>query len=532
MIPQTVETLAAALQAGTWTDPRPADLTEAVRYMSESMLARDLISVASARTACNLLNKQRRYEHTRTLSQAWHDRHEDFDATLQRLRCQALINLDALDTAEVLVLDGLERVRADKDSAQARKELPEYEGLLGRIYKQRFVASNDFDQLAKATNQYLLCYQTLPGTPYWHGINAVALRAREEREGVQAPGAVASATLAAQVLAQAKQAYAANPKDHWTAATVSEACLALGNCDGAELWLHRFLEHPNAGPFDLDSYGRQLQEIWQGKPVGGDRCEDLLATLITRRMERQQSRATFSAAQIEAMRADSDLERNFSGEVGFSIQVIRSMMKDCESVGCVTNVAGARLGTGFLLKGSALKAEFGDGPVLMTNAHVIPDAVPQDRARLTFELASEAAGQPTSYKVSELLFSSPIEKLDCCIARLDGLPPGLAPLRVAEQLPLIDPKARAYVIGHPQGGGLQVSLHDSLLLDVDDEERLLHYRTPTDPGSSGSPVFNAQWEVIALHHSGSSKTKRLHGAGTYEANEGITLAAIRKALHA
>jgi len=39
----------------------------------------------------------------------------------------------------------------------------------------------------------------------------------------------------------------------------------------------------------------------------------------------------------------------------------------------------------------------------------------------------------------------------------------------------------------------------------------MHYRTPTDPGSSGSPVFNAKWEVVALHHAGSPATPRLHG---------------------
>src|SRR4029078_1187244 len=34
----------------------------------------------------------------------------------------------------------------------------------------------------------------------------------------------------------------------------------------------------------------------------------------------------------------------------------------------------------------------------------------------------------------------------------------------------------------------------------------IHYSTDTDPGSSGSPVFNDQWEVISLHHSGVPKT--------------------------
>jgi V8-like Glu-specific endopeptidase len=75
-------------------------------------------------------------------------------------------------------------------------------------------------------------------------------------------------------------------------------------------------------------------------------------------------------------------------------------------------------------------------------------------------------------------------------------------------------------------------LHDSVLLDIDDDERLVHYRTPTDPGSSGSPVFNVDWEVIAVHHGGSSETPRLRGDGRYEANEGIALSAVRRKLNA
>ncbi|MBW3542890.1 MAG: endonuclease [Planctomycetes bacterium] len=37
------------------------------------------------------------------------------------------------------------------------------------------------------------------------------------------------------------------------------------------------------------------------------------------------------------------------------------------------------------------------------------------------------------------------------------------------------------------------------------DERFLHYETDTAPGSSGSPVFNDQWEVVGLHHSGVPK---------------------------
>jgi hypothetical protein len=61
-------------------------------------------------------------------------------------------------------------------------------------------------------------------------------------------------------------------------------------------------------------------------------------------------------------------------------------------------------------------------------------------------------------------------------------------------------------------------------------ERLVHYRTPTEPASSGSPVFNTEWQVIDLHHGGSAKAPRLHAAGDYEANEAISLSAIRAAI--
>ena len=69
-----------------------------------------------------------------------------------------------------------------------------------------------------------------------------------------------------------------------------------------------------------------------------------------------------------------------------------------------------------------------------------------------------------------------------------------------------------------------------MLLDVCDYERLMHYRTPTEPGSSGSPVFNSKWEVVALHHAGSQNAPRLHGRGEYQANEAITLRAICQAI--
>lgn len=72
------------------------------------------------------------------------------------------------------------------------------------------------------------------------------------------------------------------------------------------------------------------------------------------------------------------------------------------------------------------------------------------------------------------------------------------------------------------------AFQDNLLLGHKDPR--VHYRTPTEGGSSGSPVFNRQWTLIALHHAGSQALTKLDGSGKYPANEGIWIGAIIKAI--
>lgn len=56
------------------------------------------------------------------------------------------------------------------------------------------------------------------------------------------------------------------------------------------------------------------------------------------------------------------------------------------------------------------------------------------------------------------------------------------------------------IVQHPGGRPKQVALRDNQVVDLLDD--FLHYRADTEPGSSGAPVFNDQWELIGLHHSG------------------------------
>jgi endonuclease G len=57
------------------------------------------------------------------------------------------------------------------------------------------------------------------------------------------------------------------------------------------------------------------------------------------------------------------------------------------------------------------------------------------------------------------------------------------------------------IIQHPNGGPRQYAVSNNRLVDIL-PQGFLHYEADTLRGSSGSPVFNLDWELIALHHCG------------------------------
>jgi V8-like Glu-specific endopeptidase len=78
------------------------------------------------------------------------------------------------------------------------------------------------------------------------------------------------------------------------------------------------------------------------------------------------------------------------------------------------------------------------------------------------------------------------------------------------------------IIQHPGGGPKQIALSFDVVAFVGGGR--LQYLTDTLPGSSGAPVFDRSWNLVALHHSGGwltepgSADKRV-----YYRNEGILI---------
>jgi hypothetical protein len=59
------------------------------------------------------------------------------------------------------------------------------------------------------------------------------------------------------------------------------------------------------------------------------------------------------------------------------------------------------------------------------------------------------------------------------------------------------------IIQHPSGRPKELALRDNTVTAILAD--FIHYEADTEPGSSGSPVFNDQWQLVALHHSGVPK---------------------------
>ena len=99
-----------------------------------------------------------------------------------------------------------------------------------------------------------------------------------------------------------------------------------------------------------------------------------------------------------------------------------------------------------------------------------------------------ASSSPTTSATSR---SSP------CAPRPSELAPfGFNPLIEAEGKAIIGEYVT--IVQHPRGEKKQIALRENKIVDMPD--RFMHYAADTEPGSSGSPVFNDQWEVVALHH--------------------------------
>jgi hypothetical protein len=73
-----------------------------------------------------------------------------------------------------------------------------------------------------------------------------------------------------------------------------------------------------------------------------------------------------------------------------------------------------------------------------------------------------------------------------------------------EALPLAE-NAPLLIVQHPEGSPMKLALDTQAVIGPNGNGTRVRYRTNTDPGSSGSPCFTMDWDLVALHHYGDPK---------------------------
>jgi Trypsin-like peptidase domain/Tetratricopeptide Repeats-Sensor len=448
---------------------------------------------------------------------------------------QALTDTRSLSAAEAF-LDWLSQ---RPDAAQVTSEII---GLRGRIAKQHHVNTPDAQidrahhYLDESVRYYLAGFDLDRSVYFWHGINAVALIDRAHRKGIPVDQFPASKPLARSILdTVTSPVKTADLHDVWRIGTELEAYIALNDSVRAADAAVRYAAAEETDAFQIASTLRQLTEVWEltsNAPPGSQVLPTLRAALLARegggfRLEPHQV-----AADLEGSAA---LEKVFGAGQFKTVKWYQHGLDCCECIARIETSEGNSEGTGWVCRADALFGNGSDKLLLVTNSHVVnaeggEGALRFDKAAVRFEISGHVS------RCTSIVWSSPINECDATILELDSLPPKVVGLSLSDEpltMPPPSEKARRlYIIGYAGGRGLSFSFDDNVMIACSD--RRVHYRTPTEGGSSGSPVFDEDnWDVVALHHAGKAKMPKLDDpASFYEANEGIPIAAIRATIRA
>lgn len=232
-----------------------------------------------------------------------------------------------------------------------------------------------------------------------------------------------------------------------------------------------------------------------------------------------------------------------------------------ETAVCRIKVDGIPAGTGFLV-----------GPAtVLTNYHVLPHVIAGDVApsavTCQFDYKQLPGGQPVSQGVEVglagegtwLIAAAPptaeelagiaktvlpgLDELDFALLQLER---DIATVSLGMETPVTGknsdepqrawlafaagcefaPNSPLWIMQHPKALPLKLALATNSVEQLNQNKTRVTYRTNTEKGSSGSPVFDQNWNLVALHHMGDPDWfNPTH-------NEGIPVAAIHTYLKA
>jgi V8-like Glu-specific endopeptidase len=150
--------------------------------------------------------------------------------------------------------------------------------------------------------------------------------------------------------------------------------------------------------------------------------------------------------------------------------------------------------------------------LMLTNCHVFQNSEGVADSEIQFFYEIDSEGNPknvVSFKLRSDLFYHSNKELDYCIVAVSDsdlsgkkslsdigyifLEPGLGKIGNENEEAL-------NLIHHPDGDYMQISIRENIFVKITPTS--IWYKTDTAPGSSGCPIFNDQWQVVALHQGG------------------------------
>jgi endonuclease G, mitochondrial len=207
-----------------------------------------------------------------------------------------------------------------------------------------------------------------------------------------------------------------------------------------------------------------------------------------------------------------------------------------DAVARVAFLDGRPQGTGFMVAPG----------LFLTNHHVLKSAATAQQFQVQFDYENDAtvrARAATAFFLNPdaCFVTDDIHGLDFTLIGVGERRSGSRALDEFGFIPLSDAGDKhmlgetANIIQHPDGRFKEVVLRENRLVARDETHQVLHYTADTEQGSSGSPVFNNEWEPIALHHWGGPWREVMGTSGqplSREINEGIRISAIVNKLKA
>lgn len=209
--------------------------------------------------------------------------------------------------------------------------------------------------------------------------------------------------------------------------------------------------------------------------------------------------------------AIEDLEKIIGRNELMDINWLQKAIQASRSV-CKVMVSNGNLGTGFILRGG----------YLLTNNHVIEDQEQAANSKIVFNFQVDVDGNPQPTKEYPLdasfFFTSPFDQLDYSLVKVNDDDGKLGTWGHLELEKFSEPNQgeRVNIIQHPEGKSMKIALPDKI---ISKWKQYLFYLADTKGGSSGSPVFNQDWKVIALHHAGKNEKSTDGGLQINEAGD-------------